>query len=95
MASATNSPFLAVCAQGKFVRIFFNGAGAIAGANIDWYLLEKSRVTSRSPAERNFHVFFQLLRGAERDLLGKRFPPALVVRIITYLRLVASRPAPA
>ncbi|GAA5979442.1 hypothetical protein JCM10908_002925 [Rhodotorula pacifica] len=56
---------------GKFVRIFFNGAGAIAGANIDWYLLEKSRVTSRSVEERSFHVFFQLLRGAERDLLDR------------------------
>lgn len=58
--------------QGKFVRIFFNGAGAIAGANIDWYLLEKSRVTSRSVDERSFHVFFQLLRGADPDLLGRR-----------------------
>lgn len=55
--------------QGKFVRIFFNGAGAISGANIDWYLLEKSRVTSRSVDERSFHVFFQLLRGADPDLL--------------------------
>ncbi|TKA57102.1 hypothetical protein B0A53_01058 [Rhodotorula sp. CCFEE 5036] len=56
---------------GKFVRIFFNGAGAIAGANIDWYLLEKSRVTSRSVDERSFHVFFQLLRGADPDLLDR------------------------
>ncbi|GAA5865791.1 hypothetical protein JCM3774_003095 [Rhodotorula dairenensis] len=56
---------------GKFVRIFFTGAGAIAGANIDWYLLEKSRVTSRSVDERSFHVFFQLLRGADPDLLDR------------------------
>ncbi|GJN88159.1 hypothetical protein Rhopal_001124-T1 [Rhodotorula paludigena] len=54
---------------GKFVRIFFNSAGAIAGANIDWYLLEKSRVVARSKEERAFHVFFQLLRGADADLL--------------------------
>lgn len=57
--------------QGKFVRIFFNSAGAIAGANIDWYLLEKSRVVARSKEERAFHVFFQLLRGADADLLGE------------------------
>ncbi|GAA6020125.1 hypothetical protein JCM10207_006264 [Rhodosporidiobolus poonsookiae] len=56
---------------GKFVRIFFNSLGAIAGANIDWYLLEKSRVTARSGDERSFHVFFQLLRGAERGLLDQ------------------------
>lgn len=54
--------------QGKFVRIFFNSLGAIAGANIDWYLLEKSRVTSRSEQERSFHVFFQLLLGADASL---------------------------
>ncbi|KAA1065110.1 hypothetical protein PGT21_025068 [Puccinia graminis f. sp. tritici] len=48
---------------GKFVRIEFNALGAISGANIDWYLLEKSRVTSRSEKERAFHVFYQLLIG--------------------------------
>ncbi|GAA5918665.1 hypothetical protein JCM1841_002302 [Sporobolomyces salmonicolor] len=56
---------------GKFVRIFFNSLGAIAGANIDWYLLEKSRVTARSADERSYHVFFQLLRSGDRDLLEK------------------------
>ncbi|THU98628.1 myosin II heavy chain [Dendrothele bispora CBS 962.96] len=48
---------------GKFVRITFAPDGSIAGANIDWYLLEKSRVVVRSEAERSFHVFYQLLAG--------------------------------
>ncbi|KAJ4474415.1 P-loop containing nucleoside triphosphate hydrolase protein [Lentinula aciculospora] len=48
---------------GKFVRISFAPDGSIAGANIDWYLLEKSRVVVRSEAERSFHVFYQLLAG--------------------------------
>ncbi|KAF7303718.1 Myosin type II heavy chain [Mycena indigotica] len=48
---------------GKFVRITFAPDGSIAGANIDWYLLEKSRVVVRSEAERNFHVFYQLMAG--------------------------------
>lgn len=48
---------------GKFVRITFAPDGSIAGANIDWYLLEKSRVVARSEAERNFHVFYQLMAG--------------------------------
>lgn len=48
---------------GKFVRISFTADGSIAGANIDWYLLEKSRVTARSEVERSFHVFYQLLEG--------------------------------
>lgn len=50
---------------GKFIRIFFSHSGAIAGANIDWYLLEKSRVTARAQGERSFHVFYQLLKGAK------------------------------
>lgn len=56
---------------GKFVRIEFTSAGAIAGANIDWYLLEKSRVTTRSEKERSFHIFYQLLRGADAALKSK------------------------
>ncbi|KAG2004634.1 nonmuscle myosin heavy chain b [Coprinopsis cinerea AmutBmut pab1-1] len=48
---------------GKFVRIMFSPDGSIAGANIDWYLLEKSRVVFRSEAERSFHVFYQLMAG--------------------------------
>ncbi|CAM1502125.1 Fc.00g041090.m01.CDS01 [Cosmosporella sp. VM-42] len=49
---------------GKFIRIEFNRNGAIAGAFIDWYLLEKSRVVRINPHERNYHVFYQLLKGA-------------------------------
>ena len=48
---------------GKFIRISFAPDGSIAGANIDWYLLEKSRVVVRSEAERNFHIFYQLMSG--------------------------------
>ncbi|ESK85274.1 myosin type ii heavy chain [Moniliophthora roreri MCA 2997] len=51
---------------GKFVRITFAPDGSIAGANIDWYLLEKSRVVFRSEAERSFHVFYQLLVGGDQ-----------------------------
>ncbi|EPS37839.1 hypothetical protein H072_8478 [Dactylellina haptotyla CBS 200.50] len=53
---------------GKFIRIEFTGKGQIAGAYIDWYLLEKSRVVKQSSGERNYHIFYQLLRGLTRDL---------------------------
>lgn len=48
---------------GKFIRIEFTRSGRISGAHIDWYLLEKSRVSKVGPKERNYHVFYQLLRG--------------------------------
>jgi myosin protein heavy chain len=50
---------------GKFIRIEFTRSGQISGAYIDWYLLEKSRVVRLNPTERNYHVFYQLLRGAD------------------------------
>jgi len=53
---------------GKFIRIKFTRAGQIAGAYIDWYLLEKSRVVHINSNERNYHVFYQLLRGADKAL---------------------------
>ena len=56
---------------GKFIRIMFAPDGSIAGANIDWYLLEKSRVVVRSEAERSFHVFYQLMAGGDSSLKGE------------------------
>ncbi|KAK5727106.1 class II myosin [Elasticomyces elasticus] len=53
---------------GKFIRIQFARSGQIAGAFIDWYLLEKSRVVHLSGNERNYHVFYQLLRGADKAM---------------------------
>ncbi|CZS98096.1 related to myosin II [Rhynchosporium graminicola] len=53
---------------GKFIRIEFTRAGTIAGAFIDWYLLEKSRVVRLNAHERNYHVFYQLLKGADHKM---------------------------
>ena len=46
---------------GKFIRIYFNQMGKLAGGYIDVYLLEKSRVTYQQPNERGYHIFFQLV----------------------------------
>ncbi|KAG1459764.1 hypothetical protein G6F46_005039 [Rhizopus delemar] len=50
---------------GKFIRIEFNSRAQICGANIEWYLLEKSRVHYQTPKERNYHIFYQLLEADE------------------------------
>ena len=53
---------------GKFIRIEFTRTGSIAGAFIDWYLLEKSRVVKVNENERSYHIFYQLLKGADRKM---------------------------
>jgi myosin heavy subunit len=56
---------------GKFIRIEFSSGGQIAGANLEKYLLEKSRVTRQNPKERNYHVFYQFMKGAPQELKEK------------------------
>ncbi|XP_056299580.1 myosin-10 isoform X2 [Pseudoliparis swirei] len=52
---------------GKFIRINFDVAGYIVGANIETYLLEKSRATRQAKDERTFHIFYQLLCGTSDE----------------------------
>ena len=55
------------CFKGKFIRINFDASGYIAGANIETYLLEKSRAIRQAKDERTFHIFYQLLSGASPE----------------------------
>lgn len=47
---------------GKYLEIHFKD-GLITGARSTEYLLEKSRIVTQAPDERNYHVFYELLSG--------------------------------
>ncbi|KAK8075041.1 myosin type II heavy chain [Apiospora hydei] len=71
---------------GKFIRIEFNRAGAIAGAFIDWYLLEKSRVVHINSQERNYHIFYQILKGADQKMRNDYLLNDMGVEDFAYTR---------
>ncbi|KXS98563.1 hypothetical protein AC578_4329 [Pseudocercospora eumusae] len=52
---------------GKYLEIQFNAQGEPVGANINNYLLEKSRVVGQIRDERNFHIFYQFTKAASQD----------------------------
>ncbi|KAG7733142.1 hypothetical protein KL948_001645 [Ogataea haglerorum] len=57
---------------GKFIKIHIqHSTRRLVGAHIDWYLLEKSRVVLQDKKERNYHVFYQFLKGASESELKK------------------------
>merc|ERR1712223_171036 len=56
---------------GKFIRIHFNQAGKLSGADMVVYLLEKSRLTYQQPLERCYHAFYNLMSDQVPDLKEK------------------------
>nr|XP_011725973.1 myosin-13 [Macaca nemestrina] len=54
---------------GKFIRIHFGATGKLASADIETYLLEKSRVTFQLSSERSYHIFYQILSNKKPELI--------------------------
>ncbi|XP_071774322.2 myosin heavy chain, fast skeletal muscle-like [Centroberyx gerrardi] len=54
---------------GKFIRIHFGTSGKLASADIETYLLEKSRVTFQLPDERGYHIFYQMMTNHKPELI--------------------------
>ena len=55
---------------GKYVTLLVNKESRkIIGAKLVNYLLEKSRIVQQAKNERNYHIFYHLLEGADSDLL--------------------------
>lgn len=49
----------------KYCELQFDGVGKFLGGQLLPYLLEKHKVVSIQPGERNFHAFYYLLSGAD------------------------------
>ncbi|XP_012868886.1 PREDICTED: unconventional myosin-XIX isoform X1 [Dipodomys ordii] len=52
---------------GKFIQLQMNSAQQMTGAAVQTYLLEKTRVACQATNERNFHIFYQICKGASED----------------------------
>ncbi|XP_029425158.1 myosin-14 isoform X3 [Nannospalax galili] len=73
---------------GKFIRINFDVTGYIVGANIETYLLEKSRAIRQAKDECSFHIFYQLLGGA-----GEQLKADLLLEPCSHYRFLTNGPS--
>lgn len=60
---------------GKYMDIQFDVRGDPVGGNISDYLLEKARVVHQLKGERNFHIFYQLVKANNGKEFGLKKDP--------------------
>ncbi|XP_061460786.1 unconventional myosin-XIX isoform X1 [Rhineura floridana] len=52
---------------GKYIQLQLNRSQHLTSASIQTFLLEKTRVAYQAPHERNFHIFYQIAKGASQE----------------------------
>lgn len=52
---------------GKYIQLQLDRSHLLVGASVHTYLLEKTRVAFQPAGERNFHIFYQMMKGATAD----------------------------
>ncbi|CAL8321724.1 unnamed protein product [Merluccius merluccius] len=69
---------------GKYLEMKFTPTGAVMGAKISEYLLEKSRVIKQATGEKNFHIFYYFYAGLyhQDKLKSYRLPDKIPPRYI-------------
>ncbi|KAI1884833.1 hypothetical protein AGOR_G00213910 [Albula goreensis] len=69
---------------GKYLEMKFTPTGAVMGAKISEYLLEKSRVIKQAVGEKNFHIFYYIYAGLyhQKQLKEYRLPEKAPPRYI-------------
>ena len=60
---------------GKYIDVHFDAEGAIKGAQIEQYLLEKSRIIGQQKGERNYHIFYMMHQGGAAKKPGWKLGP--------------------
>jgi myosin-7 len=56
---------------GKYIDVHFDAMGAIKCAQVEQYLLEKSRITGQQIGERNYHIFYMINKGGSAELKAR------------------------
>ncbi|NXA50871.1 MYO19 protein, partial [Nothocercus julius] len=52
---------------GKYIQLQLDRFHHLSSASIQTFLLEKTRVAYQAPSERNFHIFYQIAKGATAE----------------------------
>ncbi|XP_061658714.1 unconventional myosin-XIX isoform X2 [Syngnathoides biaculeatus] len=52
---------------GKYIQLQLDRCQLLVGASVQTYLLEKTRVAHQPANERNFHIFYQMIKAATKE----------------------------